>query len=144
MWSGALGIFRSLDGGLTWTSPSQTGPNRVQIHVDEHFFAFTPDGSKLYIANDGGIFSTTDVTAPAAQVNWTNLGGTLAITQFYPGISIDPANPSNGLGGTQDNGTQQYSGSANWSTIVCGDGGYTLIDPLIPSLRCAAVVQALP
>ena len=39
------------------------GPNQSSIHVDFHYLAFTPDGNKLFLANDGGMYSTTDVSA---------------------------------------------------------------------------------
>jgi uncharacterized protein (TIGR03437 family) len=136
VWAGALQLYRSLDGGNTWTVLPQTGPNSTVIHVDEHFFAFTPDGTKLYIANDGGVYSTTDVTN--TRVNWTALNNTLAVTQFYPGMSIDPGNAENAVGGTQDNGTQEFNGDVNWSNVSCGDGGFTALDPAFPTLLYAA------
>jgi uncharacterized protein (TIGR03437 family) len=141
VWSGALQIYRSLDGGATWTAPPQAGPSGVIIHVDFHYLAFTPDGGKLYIANDGGMYSTTDVAA--ARPNWTNLNGTLAITQFYPGLSVDAANPLVAVGGTQDNGTQRFNGAANWNNVACGDGGFAAIDPSFPAIAYAAC-QAIP
>src|SRR5260370_19635146 len=90
---GSLTMARTLNGGSTWSSLNRIGPNGVEIHVDEHYLAFTSDGAKLYVANDGGIYSTTDISAPAIQVNWTELNDTRSITQFYPGISIHPSNP---------------------------------------------------
>lgn len=136
VWSGALQIYRSTDGGVTWTALAQSGPNNVLIHVDFHFLAFTPDGSKLYIANDGGVYSTTDVSA--STVNWTSLNDTLAVTQFYPGMSIDPSNPQVTVAGTQDNGTQRYDGDLSWQSVTCGDGGFTAVDPAFPALAYAA------
>ena len=132
VWSGGIQPVRSTDGGITWAAPAQTGPNNVTIHVDFHALAFTPDGSTLYIGNDGGMYSTTDVTS--ARVNWTNLNNTLAITEFYPGMSLDPTNPQIAVGGTQDNGTQLFDGAENWTEVACGDGGFTAVDPSIPAL----------
>ncbi|MBZ5621098.1 MAG: hypothetical protein LAQ69_20585, partial [Acidobacteriia bacterium] len=136
VWSGALQIYRSMDGGLTWVTLPTVGPNGVAIHVDYHFLAFTPDGTKLYIANDGGVYSTTDVSA--TTVNWTSLNNTLAITQFYPGMSIDPSNPQIAVAGTQDNGTQRYDGELSWQGVACGDGGFTAVDPAFPALAYSA------
>src|SRR5581483_9650858 len=99
VFSGATPIFRSLDGGTTWGGPGPFGPNRVATHVDQHAFAFTPDGNKLYIGNDGGMYYTTDITAPASAINWNTLNDTLAITQFYPGMSVDPENISSAISG---------------------------------------------
>jgi uncharacterized protein (TIGR03437 family) len=132
---GSLTLARTLNGGSTWESLSHTGPNRVQIHVDEHYLAFTNDGTKLYIANDGGMYSTTNITD--ASVNWTELNDTLSITQFYPGLSIHPSNPNISMGGAQDNGTQRYGGSFSWNNVTGGDGGFTAIDAAIPSIAYA-------
>ena len=53
---------------------------------------------------------------------WTELNNALAITQFYFSPSINPKNVSDSFGGTQDNGTQKYSGMLKWEDVVCGDG----------------------
>ncbi len=127
VWPGGAGpVYRSLDGGLTWQSTS-AGPNREGFHSDIHSFAFTPDGGKLYVGNDGGISVTSDVTAP--NPNWTSLNATLTLTQFYPGISIHPANSGIGFGGTQDIGIQKYTGSLVWNEVMGCDGGWSAIDP---------------
>jgi uncharacterized protein (TIGR03437 family) len=134
--AGSLSIIRTMNGGGTWNQINRIGPNQVQIHVDEHYLAFTPDGTKLFIGNDGGMYSTTDVTN--STVSWTQLNNTLAITQFYPGVSIHPANANIGFGGAQDNGTQRYDGSPNWTNVTCGDGGFTTIDAALPSIAYVA------
>ncbi|MCU1232907.1 MAG: glycosyl hydrolase [Candidatus Solibacter sp.] len=136
VYAGGLQLFRTLDGGNTWSIAAQVGPNNVVLHVDHHALAFTPDGGKLYIGNDGGMYSTTDVGA--ARINWTSLNNTLAITQFYPGMTLDPANPLKAVAGAQDNGTQRFDGDRNWSNVTCGDGGFAAIDPSVPGLAYAA------
>src|SRR5260370_31071415 len=135
---GSLTMDRTLNGGGTWSALTHIGPNGVEIHVDEHYLAFTSDGTKLYVGNDGGMYSTTDISAPANQVNWTELNDTLSITQFYPGISIHPSNANISFGGAQDNGTQRYGGTLSWNNVTCGDGGFTAIDPAIPTIAYAA------
>ena len=136
VWSGALQIYRSLDGGATWTSLAQSGGNGTSIHVDFHALAFTPDGSRLYLANDGGMYSTTDISA--SRVNWTNLNNTLSVTQFYPGMALDASDAAIAQGGTQDNGSQRHDAEGRWSNVACGDGGYAAIDPAFPALAYAA------
>jgi uncharacterized protein (TIGR03437 family) len=132
---GSLTMLRTLNGGGAWTSLSHVGPNGVQIHVDEHYLAFTNDGTKLYVANDGGMYNTTNITDPS--VNWAELNDTLSITQFYPGLSIHPSNPNISMGGAQDNGTQRYGGSLSWNNVTGGDGGFTAFDAAIPSIAYA-------
>jgi uncharacterized protein (TIGR03437 family) len=136
VWSGGqFALLRSLDGGNTWASMPLTGPNGAQMHVDFHYLAFTPDGSKLYIANDGGVFSTTDITA--TRPNWSNLNATLSLTQFYPGMMMD-ATGTISIGGAQDNGTQLYDGVSAWTNPnVCGDGGYPALDPAVSVMYAA-------
>ena len=133
---GSVTLARTLDGGSNWSSLNLVGPNGVEIHVDEHYLAFTNDGSKLYVANDGGVYSTTNITD--TRVNWTELNDTLSITQFYPGLSIHPANANVSYGGAQDNGTQRFGGAASWNNVTCGDGGYTAIDAAVPTVVYSA------
>lgn len=128
-------LQRSLDGGHTW-SVLQSSQQDGILHADMHALAFSPDGNTLYVGNDGGVYSTTQVTA--SNPTFVNLNSTLALTQMYPGLSINPANVANSIGGSQDNGTILYDGSSTWNYATCGDGGYTAIDPAIPSTMYAA------
>jgi uncharacterized protein (TIGR03437 family) len=136
VWSGGVNLFRSLDGGITWAQVPATDATGATIHVDHHNLAFTLDGAKLYIGNDGGVYSTTDVsgTRPA----WSDLNATLGITQFYPGFQMDTFASATSVGGTQDNSTQWFDGNGHWTTVTCGDGGYTAIDPAAPAVAYSA------
>jgi uncharacterized protein (TIGR03437 family) len=125
VFTGGVGLSRSLDGGATWSDV--TGG----LHVDMRSFAFSTDGSVLYVGNDGGAYSTPSVTD--ATVTWTSLNASLATVIFYAGHSIHPTDINVTLGGTQDNGTLRYSGDLTWSQVTCGDGSWTAIDPIIPS-----------
>lgn len=125
---GAFGttLIRSSNGGKTW-NVLQSAQNSGFLHADMHALAFSADGRKLYLGNDGGAYSTTQPAAPAPKFTALNKG--LSLTQFYPGLSIAPGNPKSAIGGTQDNGTVVYAGTALWKDVTCGDGGYTAIDP---------------
>lgn len=114
-------LWRSVDQGQTWTEISSS-----TLHVDTHAIAFSNDGSKMFVGNDGGVWSTT--TALSTPVTWTNLNTNVATLQVYPGMSIFAGDASVGLIGTQDNGTQKFSGGAMWQEVTCGDGGPTAID----------------
>ena len=131
VFGGGLRVIRTLDGGATFSTLSLTGPNGVEMHVDQHNLVFTRDAAKLYIANDGGMYSTSDISSPA--VSWANLNETLAITQFYPGLSIHPTDANFALGGTQDNGPQRYTGKISWENLIGCDGGWSTIDSSLPS-----------
>ena len=126
--------YRSLDGGVTWANIA-VGVTGIGDHTDHHALAFAADGSKLYSGDDGGVWSVSNLTVPVASlVVWTNLNATLAITEFSSNVSIHPADPHIAYGGTQDNGTQYYSGKLTWDAVVGGDGGWTAIDPAIPGI----------
>jgi photosystem II stability/assembly factor-like uncharacterized protein len=162
-----LGIWRSVDAGITWSQLSATGAScgsqcwydmylavdpsdsrRVyfggvslyrsqdagatfqvigsSIHVDHHAMAFDPvDPSRLIAASDGGVYESLDRGG-----SFRSLNATLAITQFYHGLSIGVQGPSQLLGGTQDNGTGARTGQLAWPRVLGGDGGYTAIDPV--------------
>ena len=128
-------LYQSLDGGNTW---ALTGPgNNSTIHPDLHALAFTSDGTILYIGNDGGMYSTTQIGVAVTTVTSLNAGtgpGTgLGTLQFYPGPAIHPTNTNIGFGGTQDNGSMMYSGSLTWNGGgACGDGARNLIDSANP------------
>ena len=119
-------VTTSVDGGMTWVDES------AGVHTDSHALAFTPNGSILFIGTDGGVWTTAD--PGAGQVTWADLNNTLAITEFYPGLSMDQGNVNHTYIGTQDNGTEKYTGSQNWGWVTCGDGGATGIDYLVPSI----------
>jgi hypothetical protein len=127
---GGVGFFRSTDGGETWTN---LGESPTWVHVDLHAFAFDSNGA-LYVGSDGGIYRHPNpATALSADLAWVELNNNLAITQFYPGISINPNTVEVGstliLGGTQDNGVQRCTGQKQWDSVLSsGDGAYTAFD----------------
>jgi photosystem II stability/assembly factor-like uncharacterized protein len=126
---GGLYFQYSHDGGITF-------PGYAYDHVDQHAIAFAPSNPDfIIIGNDGGIESSTD-----GGNTWTS-SMSLPITQFYAG-EINHHNPSQILGGTQDNGTvMTQTGALNdWADIYGGDGFYCLIDYINP-LRFYAASQ---
>jgi uncharacterized repeat protein (TIGR01451 family) len=124
------GIYRSVDGGLTWQSLG------FDLHPDFHALAFQPGNpAHVVIGNDGGAWQSPDrghrafTGGSIADVNWENLNAGLTITQFSSIDYSDPAHPNRFYGGTQDNGTQRKSsGSNTWFDQPGGDGGQVLVD----------------
>ena len=66
-------VVQSLDGGINWN-------NYSNLHPDTHAFAFSADGTILYSGNDGGMWSTTQITSN--NVTWNSLNVGLATQQF--------------------------------------------------------------
>ncbi|MCH8990947.1 MAG: hypothetical protein IIA44_04240 [Acidobacteria bacterium] len=131
---GGVNLFKSTDGGANFSNISGS------IHVDQHFFAFDPQTpSTVFVGNDGGIYKSID-----GGTTWTTLNTNLALTQFYGGVSLHPSNANFAIGGTQDNGTVEYAGSADWTAVLSGDGGFTAIDFLDPTVRYAETQWTVP
>ena len=117
---GAVRIYLSTNGGDSFVL------HHSGIYVDEHYLVFDTlsDPEALYLANDGGVYRTTN-----GGSSWTSLATNLAVTQYYRGIALHPADPGVTLGGTQDQGTQESSaGTRVWVKVQGGDGGYTAYD----------------
>jgi hypothetical protein len=117
---GGSAVTISADGGQTWVDQSNG------LHPDTHALLFSHDGTTLYTGNDGGVWSTANPTAN--QIPWTDLNNSLAITEFYPGISMDQGNLNHTYVGTQDNASEKYTGQLAWNAVACGDGGATVMD----------------
>ena len=60
---------------------------------------FTGDGARLYDGSDGGVWSTNFPNI-FGTIPWANLNATLALTQFYPNLSMHPTDPAITLAGT--------------------------------------------
>jgi hypothetical protein len=115
--------------GSAWT---QIGGS---IHADQHAMAWT--GTRLIVGNDGGVYSSPDSGA-----NWGHHNTNLSLTQFYDGV-LHPTNPVFALGGTQDNGTQKWTGAAGWPQVFGADGGDCEISASHPNQHWAVTTQIL-
>jgi len=128
------GIFISTDGGTTWVDIS-IDSNGNGPHTDHHAVAFDSQG-RIVVGNDGGVWRytfTPDPNDPPFAGTWANInGGGLAITTFN-GISQHPTNADVILGGSQDNGTEKYTGTQPWTHVDPGDGGEVYFDPIDPN-----------
>lgn len=154
VYAGGVHAVASTDGGVTWAKiadvycngadPAFT-PCRGPIHPDMHAFAFGSSGTPrpLYVANDGGIWKTTNGNA-GVGTTWTDLNGNLATTQFYAGdVAKNFVSTPVIAAGSQDNGTSR-TGSATigvWNGILGGDGGYVAIDKNAPNTIYAGYPQ---
>ncbi len=124
--AGGVRAVRSTDGGASWSVVEQPG-----FHVDQHDFQY--QGSTLWIANDGGIFVSSDHGASIAA---RNAG---LVTRQYYALGNDLAHRNRVVAGSQDNGTGQRTdaGGTEWRDILGADGFECASSPLAPNLLYA-------
>jgi photosystem II stability/assembly factor-like uncharacterized protein len=133
VYAGSEGIIQTTDGGATWKD-IEAGANGNGVHHDHQAFAFDANG-KLLDGNDGGVWRLDN--ANPASIQWTDLNTNLQTNQFV-GIALDPVKPINpgdpavAYGGTQDNGTDKFTGSTSWTHIADVDGGFVRVDASNP------------
>jgi photosystem II stability/assembly factor-like uncharacterized protein len=122
--AGAGSILRSTNSGANWTGIGSGGaPNFTSPHPDHHAADFDPNG-KYLDGNDGGIYRLDDPVTPS----WSDLNGNLSTIQFM-GIGLHPTNPNIAIAGSQDNGTELYTGNVVWLLTDGGDGGIAKFSP---------------
>jgi photosystem II stability/assembly factor-like uncharacterized protein len=126
------GLFRTLDGGTSWNEVS-TGSTSLGPFSDLSSLAFSRDGAVLYLADDGGIFRTKNADGPT-PLRWENLNATLPVTSFSPGsLAIHPTDVTIAFAAPQEGSGARYSGSLEWTGVVCGDGAAIVFDPKNPN-----------
>ena len=130
------GVLRSTNAGASWTDVTH-GVDASTLHPDQHAMAFGPDGT-LWVGNDGGVWKSADLGS-----HWTNCNATLAIAQFYT-VATHPTDPSDILGGTQDNGTARFRGTDAWPVIASGDGASAAYQRATPAYFYTSNVKLNP
>lgn len=130
VYGGGLNIYRTLDGGTTWTSVSggadATYPQYV--HADHHAVAFNVSNPKIvYVGDDGGIFRSSDTSLPVWH--WQDISHGMVMTEFYHTTSQQTA-ASLMAGGSQDNGTEITFGNRTWYQPGGCDGSDVAVDAM--------------
>ena len=147
--SNGRAVLLSTDGGVTYTDMTLDAAKSHAdgMHPDQHDLVTVPGNPFLFIAgSDGGVIRSdgqfADTSAqcdsrgldPASNAfcksllkrvpnNLTTMNDGLDTLQFQS-LSVSAQHPNLLMGGTQDNGTFQYDGSASvWPQIIYGDGG---------------------
>lgn len=120
-------FMRSIDGGATFQSKVRSPSTNTALHADVHAITSYPGNpNEIWVGNDGGVWKSTN-----RGDTWINVNNSMQITQFE-GCDLHPSNPAIAYGGTQDNGTNGWSGGNAWPHLDFGDGGYALIDQSTP------------
>ena len=116
------------NGGTSFIDELSAVDFNSALHADIHDITTWPGTpSEVWVANDGGIFFSTD-----RGQHWNSANTNQAITQFQI-CDLHPTDPEQAYGGTQDNGTDSFLGSTSWSHSDDGDGGFALIDQAAPN-----------
>lgn len=111
---GAHVVWRSMDGGITWTQLTQWW---LVLHTDMHQMIFNPyNPIELYNINDGGVWRSTN-----SGVQWWPKSSGLGATEVYH-AGLNPLRKDMISIGTQDNG-ELYISSGQWKTNRGGDWG---------------------
>ena len=160
--SNSRAVLLSTDAGSTftdmsWDASSTTAPNG--LHPDQHALVVSDSNPFLFFSgSDGGLvrssgdFSDQSAVCAARGLSGANLAfcqGLLSripkhlftlnkglSTLQFQSLSFNSSNPKNLMGGTQDNGTYEYGGSAVvWPQIIYGDGGQSGFSAANSALR---------
>lgn len=131
---GGTDLYKTVDGGTTVTKYSEWWRWPLSPHADNHYIVAHPNfngttNKTIYVTNDGGVWKAENYATATSTSGWQELNNTLGVTQFYGGVGSAAAGRI--TGGTQDNGTQEYSkytGSESWTRTTGGDGGFTAAD----------------
>jgi hypothetical protein len=118
--AGGVGLYRSTNGGVGF---SQIGLN---VHVDHHAIAYKPGTTNMvFVGSDGGVWESTSDGG-----SWVDRNSGLVTYQFYD-ICVNNylANPNFIMGGTQDQGTDKWTGSTSWTSSLGADGMVCNINP---------------
>ncbi len=136
LFAGGINIWRSTNAGQGWTISSYwvAGTSIPYVHADQHAMLFKPGTTELWVGNDGGVFTTTNL-----GTSWTDLSGGLAILQVYRMSHTRGSSTPTILAGTQDNGTNRRTSAGAWAQVYGGDGMENSIDWVTPSTMYCSV-----
>jgi hypothetical protein len=161
--SNARAVLLSRDGGDTFTDMTDaatgTQASHDGLHPDQHALVTNPNNPlQFWEGSDGGLMVSDGTLAnissrcngrgldavslarcqqllSAVPGKYTDLNIGLGTLQFQS-LSVNPQNPNNIQGGTQDNGTFETSGSSVvWPQTIFGDGGLSGFDVTDSSFR---------
>ncbi|MFL6255231.1 MAG: exo-alpha-sialidase [Pyrinomonadaceae bacterium] len=147
LYVGTGDLYKSADGGLTWSNlmrnwfPDVNRPFQPELaasHTDQHALVFSPADSNpklFYVGNDGGLWRAANGGDSAGGARaFEPLNSLLPIAQFW-NIVAHPSDANTVYGGTQDNGAVILKGSTGvWREFITGDGGNCVLDTENPGV----------
>jgi photosystem II stability/assembly factor-like uncharacterized protein len=124
---GAIEAYRGDLAGTTWTWTVISNHTGAAIHPDQHAVAFEPGNpNTIYAGCDGGLFRSPD-----RGNSWISCNNGLVISEFEY-IAQNVGSSRWLIGGTQDNGTERWTGSPSFDHVADGDGGYVAVNYTSP------------
>lgn len=132
LWIGAVNVWRSLDGGQTFTRVSAGGINTTQPHPGVHSIVGSPayNGTTIrvaYIATDGGIWRTGDIQSASTTSNWSRRDQNCRTVHYH---AVAGTGAGLLVGGSLDQATHVLPIGSNQASVrLTGDGGFVAIDP---------------
>jgi len=118
---GGVNIWKSTNGGTSWSINAHWAGGGPYVHADIHDLAYRPNSSTYYASCDGGAYTTSN-----GGTTWQEKNNGMQIGQMYR-LGCSASNANIITQGWQDNGTNLYS-STLWSHINGGDGMETFVD----------------
>lgn len=129
--AGGINVSKTSDGGTTMAEISYwTGGCDTYVHADIHNILFRPNNpNEAVIGSDGGVSYSTDAGS-SSDPTFANRNKDYNVTQFYAVAAQNTADEVYFIGGTQDNGTHQFTAANGLSTVEIngGDGAFCFID----------------
>lgn len=128
---GGVNTWKSDNYGYNWNITSYwvyTNNTIGYTHADIHALEINPLNNHLYCGSDGGIFKSTDFGD-----NWTDLTFGTSNMQFYRIAGYEP-NANLIIGGSQDNGTNKWTGSSSVLHVLGADGMDCMINHQNPDI----------
>ena len=132
---GGVDVMKSTNGGSTFSQLTQWNANCANlpyVHADNHNILFINNtSSKLIIANDGGMYYSSD-----GGLTFTAKNSGYNITQYY-GVAVHPSTTNYFLAGTQDNGSHKITsaGIGSATVVTGGDGAFSHIGQTNPTIQ---------
>jgi hypothetical protein len=108
-----------------------------EVHPDVLAIRFTPDGSQVWVACDGGVYVSTAAGAKGTFV--ARNAGLEVVEAGY--VASHPVNDTAVLMGAQDNATQRRIGETLWAWERGGDGGGIAWDQVATHRYVAQYIQ---
>ncbi|WP_250285044.1 MULTISPECIES: WD40/YVTN/BNR-like repeat-containing protein [unclassified Frankia] len=131
VYCGAIELHRGDLSGATWSwqTISNKGSSGQSIHPDQHSIAFEPGNpATVYAGCDGGLFRSPD-----RGTTWVSCNNGLVISEFEY-LAQDWGSSRWLIGGTQDNGTNRWTGPSAWEHVEDADGGDVHVNRQNPSI----------